>query len=441
MAGLALIAREAGFSISGCDQAVYPPVSDLLHSQDIAIQDGYHPEQLDNEPELFVIGNALSRGNPLVEHILNQRCPYTSGPHWLREVIIPQKPVLAVAGTHGKTTTASIAAFILDQCGIEPGFLIGGVPGNFGVSARLGTGDWFVIEADEYDTAFFDKRPKFLHYRPDVLILGNLEFDHADIFDSIGDIERQFEYLLRSVPSDGVILVNADHAELNELLARGCWSRIVSYSCTDVPATWRAVALQADCRRFEVFNENVRVATVNWTLMGRHNMANALGAIAASQVIGAEPAVACASLAEFQAPRRRLERTNPSSSIALFDDFAHHPTAVRETLRSLQAVDYGGKLIAILEPRSNTMKRGVHRAELAQALSIADAAIIRRRDDLDWDPSELTPLTDAAKITVCDSVLEIVDTVCDIAEPGDQIVMMSNGSFDGLRELLGARLN
>ena len=441
MAGLALIAREAGFSISGCDQAVYPPVSDLLHSQDIAILDGYHPEQLDNEPELFVIGNALSRGNPLVEHILNQRCPYTSGPQWLREVIIPQKPVLAVAGTHGKTTTASIAAFILDQCGIEPGFLIGGVPGNFGVSARLGTGDWFVIEADEYDTAFFDKRPKFLHYRPDVLILGNLEFDHADIFDSIGDIEQQFEYLLRSVPSDGVILVNADHAELNELLARGCWSRIVSYSCTDVPATWRAVALQADCRRFEVFNENARVATVNWTLMGRHNMANALGAIAASQVIGAEPAVACASLAEFQAPRRRLERTNPSSSIALFDDFAHHPTAVRETLRSLQAVDYGGKLIAILEPRSNTMKRGVHRIELAQALAIADAAIIRRRDDLDWDPSELTPLTDAAKITVCDSVLEIVDTVCDIAEPGDQIVMMSNGSFDGLRELLGARLN
>jgi len=441
MAGLALIAREAGFEVSGCDQAVYPPMSDLLHSQGIAIQEGYHPEQLDTAPELFVIGNALSRGNPLIEHILQRRRPYTSGPQWLRDAIIPQKRVLAVAGTHGKTTTASIAAFVLEQCRIEPGFLIGGVPGNFDVSARLGEGDWFVIEADEYDTAFFDKRAKFLHYRPDILILGNLEFDHADIFDSIGDIERQFEYLLRSVPSDGVILVNADHPELNELLARGCWSRIVPYSCTDVPATWRAVALQADCRRFEVFHEDVRVAVVDWPLMGRHNMANALGAIAASQIIGAEPAAACASLAEFQAPRRRLERTNPSSSIALFDDFAHHPTAVRETLRSLQSLECGGKLIAILEPRSNTMKRGVHRVELAQALSIADTAIIRRRDDLDWDPAELTPLADGAKITVCDSIPEIVDTVCGMAEPGDRIVMMSNGSFDGLRDLLSTRLD
>lgn len=441
MAGLALIAREAGFEVSGCDLAVYPPMSDLLHSQDIAIQEGYHPEQLDNAPELFVIGNALSRGNSLVEHILERRCPYTSGPQWLREAIIPQKRVLAVAGTHGKTTTSSIAAFILDQCGIEPGFLIGGVPGNFDVSARLGDGDWFVIEADEYDTAFFDKRAKFLHYRPDIVILGNLEFDHADIFDSIGDIERQFEYLLRGVPSDGVILVNADHAGLNALLARGCWSQIVPYSCTDVPATWRAVALQADCRRFEVFHEDLHVATVDWALMGRHNMSNALGAIAASQIIGVESAAACASLAEFQAPKRRLERTNPASSIALFDDFAHHPTAVRETLHSLQNLKSTGKLIAILEPRSNTMKRGVHRGELAEALSIADTAIIRRRDDLDWDPEELTRVAGGAKITVCDSIPEIVDAVCDMAKPGDRIVMMSNGDFDGLRDLLGVRLN
>jgi len=441
MAGLALVAREAGFEVSGCDQAVYPPMSNLLRAEGIAVQDGYHPDSLTVSPSLCVIGNALSRGNPLIEHILTQRWPYTSGPQWLREKIIPHKRMLAVAGTHGKTTASSIAAFILDQCGHQPGFLIGGVPGNFSVSARLGQGEWFVIEADEYDTAFFDKRPKFLHYRPDVLVLGNLEFDHADIFDNLGDIEQQFEFLLRSVPSDGVILVNADHAGLSDLVARGCWSQIVTYSCANANASWRAVTLQADYRRFDVFFEDRYVATVDWSLIGQHNMANALGAIAACQAAGAEPAAACASLAAFQPPKRRLERINPSSPIALFDDFAHHPTAVRETLRSLQAPETKGSLIAILEPRSNTMKRGVHRADLAQALSIADTAIIRRRNDLDWDPEELTQSTDGAKITVCDSIAEIVDTVCDMAKPGDRIVMMSNGSFDGLGDLLDARLD
>jgi len=441
MAGLALVAREAGFEVSGCDQAVYPPMSDLLRAECIAIQEGYHPDSLTAPPDLCVIGNALSRGNPLIEHILAQRWPYTSGPQWLRETIIPRKRVLAVAGTHGKTTASSIAAFILDQCGHQPGFLIGGVPGNFSVSARLGQGKWFVIEADEYDTAFFDKRSKFLHYRPDVLVLGNLEFDHADIFDSLDDVEQQFEYLLRSVPSDGVILVNADHAGLSDLVRRGCWSQIVTYSCATASAFWRAVRLQADCRRFDVFFEDRYIATVDWPLIGPHNMANALGAIAACQAAGAEPVDACASLAAFRPPKRRLERINPSSSIALFDDFAHHPTAVRETLRALRASETKGGLIAILELRSNTMKRGVHRAELAQALSIADTAIIRRRNEFDWDPAELTQFTNGAKITVCDSIAEIVDTVCDLAKPGDRVVMMSNGSFDGLGDLLDARLD
>jgi len=443
MAGLALIAREAGFEVSGCDQAIYPPMSHLLASQNIAVQEGYEPEFLGSgtTPGLFVIGNALSRGNPLVEYILNQRLAYTSGARWLRETIIPQKRVLAIAGTHGKTTTSSICAFLLDACGLEPGFLIGGVPGNFDVSARLGAGTWFVIEADEYDTAFFDKRSKFLHYRPDVLMLGNLEFDHADIFDSIADIEKQFQYLLRSVPANGTVVVNADQPELGNLLARGCWSQVIPYSCTDVPAVWRATALQADCRRFDVYCEDHHVATVEWPLMGQHNLQNAIGAIAATHVIGAKPEDACAALAEFQAPKRRLERVNPNCSIALFDDFAHHPTAVRETLKSLRAFDPTGKVVAVLEPRSNTMKQGVHRPELAQALSLADVAIICRRDDLDWDPEELTHLKDGDKIRVCNSNAQIVDTVCGVVKSGDRVVMMSNGNFDGLRDLLAARLN
>ena len=443
MAGLALIAREAGFEVSGCDQAIYPPMSDLLTSQDIAVQEGYEPGFPDSgtAPGLFVIGNALSRGNPLVEYILNQRLAYTSGARWLRETIIPQKRVLAIAGTHGKTTTSSICAFLLDACGLEPGFLIGGVPGNFDVSARLGAGAWFVIEADEYDTAFFDKRSKFLHYRPDVLMLGNLEFDHADIFDTIADVEKQFQYLLRSVPANGTVVVNADQPELGNLLARGCWSQVIRYSCSDVPAVWRAAALRADCRRFDVYCEDHHVATVEWPLMGQHNLQNAIGAIAAAHVIGAKPEDACAALAEFHAPKRRLERVNPNCPIALFDDFAHHPTAVRETLKSLRAFDPTGKVVAVLEPRSNTMKQGVHRPELAQALSLADVAIIGRRDDLDWDPEELTHLKDGDKIMVCNSNAQIVDTVCGVVKSGDRVVMMSNGNFGGLRDLLNARLN
>jgi len=443
MAGLALIAREAGFGVSGCDQAIYPPMSDLLAAQGIAVQEGYERGVFDSgaPPDLFVIGNALSRGNPLVESILNQRLAYTSGAQWLRETLIPQKRVLAIAGTHGKTTTSSICAFLLHACGLEPGFLIGGVPGNFDVSARLGAGDWFVIEADEYDTAFFDKRSKFLHYRPDVLMIGNLEFDHADIFNTIADIEKQFQYLLRSVPENGTVVINADQPGLSDLLTRGCWSQVIRYSCTDAPAEWRAVALQPDCRRFDVYCENHHVATVEWPLMGQHNLQNAIGAIVASHTAGANPEDACAALAEFRSPKRRLERVNPKSSIALFDDFAHHPTAVRETLKSLRSCDSQGKVIAVLEPRSNTMKQGFHQPELAQALSLADVAIIRRHDDLHWDPEELTRLKDGDKIVVCNSNTQIVDAVCGVVEAGDQVVMMSNGSFDGLRDLLAAQLS
>ena len=442
MGGLALIAREAGHQVSGSDVNIYPPMSTLLGAEDILVHSGYDPSQWDKAPELAIIGNALSRGNPLVEHVLSQRIPYTSGPQWLMEHLLPGRSMLAVAGTHGKTTTSAMAAFILDHSGHTPGFLIGGVPGNFPVSARLGVGPWFVIEADEYDTAFFDKRSKFVHYRPEILVLGNLEFDHADIFDSISDIEKQFEYLLRTVPAQGTIVVNADHPVLETLLERGHWSQIVRYSiCGAETAQWQATPRQSDCRHFDVSRHGQHLATVEWSIIGRHNMANALAAIAASDAAGVDPAQACAALAEFRLPRRRLERVNPGDAIALFDDFAHHPTAVRETLQTLRSKNTPGQLIAVLELRSNTMRQGVHRDALGQALALADVAVVRRRADLDWDPAELALDPDRTTLMVCDTLTQIVDTISDKAKPGDQIVMMSNGNFDGLKEILQARLS
>ncbi|HJP06340.1 MAG TPA: UDP-N-acetylmuramate:L-alanyl-gamma-D-glutamyl-meso-diaminopimelate ligase [Arenicellales bacterium] len=441
MGGLALIAREAGHLVSGSDQALYPPMSDLLEAQNIPVHSGYEATQLATRPDLVVVGNALSRGNPLVEYVLNEHIPYTSGPQWLMEHLLPGRPILAVAGTHGKTTTSAMVTFILEQGGHEPGFLIGGVPGNSPISARLGKGEWFVIEADEYDTAFFDKRSKFLHYRPEILVLGNLEFDHADIFDSIDDIERQFEHLLRTVPEDGTVVVNTDHPRLDALLKRGCWSQVIRYSCCGTAAPWQATARQADCRRFDVSYNGQHMATVDWPVIGRHNMENALAAIAASHAVGVDAVGACASLADFRLPCRRLERVNPQGSIALYDDFAHHPSAIRETLRSLRSVGGKGQLIAVLEPRSNTMKRGIHGNTLTLALAESDLAIVRRRADLDWDPQELALKAHGTTLIVCDTLAEIVDTVRVQAAPGDQVVMMSNGNFDGLKNLLGPQLN
>ena len=440
MAGLALIAREQGYDIHGSDQAIYPPISTLLADQHIRVIEGYRPESILPGTDLCVIGNALSRGNALIEHVLGARIPYISGPGWLREHLIPHKRVLAVAGTHGKTTTSSIAAFIMDRCGYQPGFLIGGVPGNFPVSARAGTGEWFVVEADEYDSAFFDKRSKFLHYRPDVLILANLEFDHADIFDSLADIERQFQYLLRSVPPDGTILVNADHPGLAALVQRGCWSTVTYYGSREDQSGWQAKALSVDCRDFEVRKDSQTIASVSWRAIGHHNMLNALAAIAACDAAGVDPIRACACLRDFQLPKRRLERVNPDASIALFDDFAHHPTAIRETLNTLRLASPSGKLIAVIEPRSNTMKRGAQKQDLAQALSGSDIAVVRNRSDLNWDPRTLALHSDQTRLIVEDSVEEIAQTVSTLAQPGDQIVLMSNGSFDGLKDLLLDRL-
>lgn len=436
MAGLALIARERGFKISGSDESLYPPMSTLLESEAIPLFEGYRPDAISPDTTLCVIGNALSRGNQLVEHILSERVPYTSGPQWLRESLIPDRRVLAVAGTHGKTSTSSMAAFILDQCGHQPGFLIGGIPGNFPCSARLGSGPWFVIEADEYDTAFFDKRSKFLHYRPDVAILGNLEFDHADIFDSLGDIEKQFGYLLRSIPRDGVVVINADDARLESVLEKGCWSTVTRYSTRSDGETWFAQPLTPDGRRFEVFHEGRSVGAVDWDIMGGHNVSNALGAIAGCHAAGVDAKSACQALAHFRLPKRRLERLNPGGSIALYDDFAHHPTAVRETLQTLRVASPTGTLIAVLEPRSNTMKRGDQQADLATALSLCDVAIVRRRQDLSWDPHALALHADTTKLIVLDGVDAIADALVEMARPGDQIVLMSNGSFDGLKDLI-----
>ena len=438
MCGIAEVLLNQGYEISGSDIAINASVNRLIKAG-AQVFKGHKKSHIDGA-DVVVKSSAVTFENIEIATAIANGIPVVRRAEMLAE-LMRYRHGIAVAGTHGKTTTSAMAAFILDHNGHTPGFLIGGVPGNFPVSARLGAGPWFVIEADEYDTAFFDKRSKFVHYRPQVLVLGNLEFDHADIFDSISDIEKQFEYLLRTVPAQGTIVVNADHPVLETLLERGCWSQIVRYSiCGAETAQWQATPHQTDCRHFDVSRHGQHLATVEWNIIGRHNMANALAAIAASDAAGVDPVQACAALAEFRLPQRRLERVNPGDAIALFDDFAHHPTAVRETLQALRSKNTPGQLIAVLELRSNTMKRGVHRDALGKALALADVAVVRRRADLDWDPAELALDPDRTTLMVCDTLTQIVDTISDKAKPGDQIVMMSNGNFDGLKEMLQAQL-
>ena len=436
MTGLALLARERGFDVHGSDQAIYPPMSTLLSTERIPVTGGYEPESLLPHTDMCVIGNALSRGNPLIEHILENRIPYTSGSSWLRESLIPSRKVLAVAGTHGKTTASSMAAFIMDCCGASPGFLIGGIPGNFPVSARLGERDWFVIEADEYDTAFFDKRSKFMHYRPDVLLMGNLEFDHADIFSSLEDIKRQFAHLLRSVPPNGSVVINSDDPNLRDVLEQGCWSKIVEFSRQDERCDWFVQALTEDASEFDVYQSGRLLGRVTWPLFGAHNMMNALGAIASCSEAGIKPLEACKCLSDFELPKRRLERLNSKGSITLFDDFAHHPTAIKNTLESIQAAAPGQRVIAVIEPRSNTMKLGSQQDLLSKALVHCDVAVIYRRPDLSWDPATLALHSPQTRLLALDSVDAIRDAVVKEARIGDQVVMMTNGNFDGLKDLL-----
>ncbi|MDH3639149.1 MAG: UDP-N-acetylmuramate:L-alanyl-gamma-D-glutamyl-meso-diaminopimelate ligase, partial [Gammaproteobacteria bacterium] len=385
-----------------------------------------------SEPELVVVGNALSRGNPEVEAVLDDAIPYVSGPQWLAENVLASRWTLAVAGTHGKTSSASMLAWILEMNGLNPGFLIGGVPNNFAMSARLGTGDYFVVEADEYDTAFFDKRSKFVHYRPKTVILNNLEYDHADIFDSLADIKRQFHHLVRTVPGNGQIVIHTDDEDLRDVIDMGCWTPVVEFGSARDGRELEWSERSDPGHGFEVMHNGLAVERVEWSLLGRHNRLNALGAIAAAHQVGVETRDACAALASFKSVKRRLEHIGTVSSIRVYDDFAHHPTAVAETLRALREAAPADRVVAVLEPRSNTMRMGVHREYLMAALADADRAIIYKPRDLAWD---LT-VPPEGPVTTAETIAEIIATLSVELKPNDHVVIMSNGAFEGLHERL-----
>ncbi len=433
MGGVALLARSLGMTVSGSDANVYPPMSDQLIAAGIELQEGYLAEHLQPEPDLVVMGNAMSRGNPAVEYVLNKGLPYTSGPQWLADVVLKDRWVLAVSGTHGKTTTSSLLAWILQEAGMTPGFLIGGVPANFGETARLGQTPFFVIEADEYDTAFFDKRSKFVHYHPRTLVLNNLEFDHADIFDDLAAIQKQFHHLIRTVPSEGLIIMPPDVPAVDDTIAMGCWSQqqAVGIGAGELQAT----AVSADGSEFDVEYRGQHQAKVNWSMLGDHNVNNALAAIAAARHVGVTIPHACEALATFKGIKRRMELFGEVNGIRIYDDFAHHPTAVATTIHGLKANIGDRKLIAILEPRSNTMRMGIHKDSLADALQVADRVILFEQAEMNWTLSSVQQQL-GDKATVKKEIDAIVGLMCDEAEPGDEILIMSNGGFGGIHQRL-----
>ncbi|OAN18984.1 UDP-N-acetylmuramate:L-alanyl-gamma-D-glutamyl-meso-diaminopimelate ligase [Photobacterium jeanii] len=428
MGGAAVLARQLGHKVTGCDANVYPPMSTLLESQGIEIIQGYDPAQLNPAPDLVVIGNAMSRGNPCVEYVLNNNLRYTSGPQWLQEFLLHDRWVMAVAGTHGKTTTASMLAWILEDCGYQPGFLVGGVLGNFGISARLGESMFFVVEADEYDSAFFDKRSKFVHYHPRTLIMNNLEFDHADIFDDLKAIQRQFHHLVRTVPGNGRILAPKGVSNIDQTLEMGCWSEL---EFTGEDGHWQAKKCVADGSEFEVYLEGSHVGTVKWDLVGDHNVSNALMAIAAARHVGVTADLGCESLAKFVNTKRRLELKGEANSIKVYDDFAHHPTAVELTLGGLRAKVGNERILAVLEPRSNTMKLGVHKHDLAPALAAADEVFIYQPDNIPWSVDEIANHCQQPAYTD-DDLDALVARIVAQAQPNDHILVMSNGGFGGI---------
>ena len=448
MGGVAALAREAGHKVTGCDAGVYPPMSDQLRALGIELIEGYDADQVQLQPDMFVVGNVVSRARladgsakfPLMEAILDQGLPYTSGPQWLAEHVLQGRHVLAVAGTHGKTTTTSMLAWILESAGLTPGFLVGGVPLNFGVSARLGDvapgqqRPLFVIEADEYDTAFFDKRSKFVHYRPRTAVLNNLEFDHADIFPDLAAIERQFQHLLRTVPAAGRVVSNGLEEALARVLHQGCWSQVRSFG-----SAVSDFAAQGPHHAFAVLHAGQVVGQVQWGLSGEHNQLNALAAIAAAEHVGVPPATACAALADFQNVRRRMELRGTVAGIALYDDFAHHPTAIRTTLDGLrQQIGQQKRILAVFEPRSNTMKLGTMKAQLPWALKEADLAFCHTAG-LDWDAAQALEPLGAAGLTA-DNIATLVQQVMAAVQPNDTIVCMSNGGFGGVHTQLLAAL-
>jgi UDP-N-acetylmuramate: L-alanyl-gamma-D-glutamyl-meso-diaminopimelate ligase len=433
MGGLALIARELGYQVSGSDQNVYPPMSTQLQQQGITLMDGYSADNLKNKPDLVVIGNALSRGNEEVEAILNLGLNYISGPQWLSEHVLQNKWVLAVAGTHGKTTTTGMLTWILEHQGFNPGFLIGGIPLNFGLSARLGESDFFVIEADEYDSAFFDKRSKFVHYRPRTAVLNNLEFDHADIFDDLNAIKKQFHHLVRTIPGDGLIIVPECEHNIADVIKMGCWTPIAK-TAIDTEAEWQALLIKADGSQFEIIHKGEKQGLVDWLLTGEHNVYNALSAIVAARHVGILPSDAIHALLAFQNVKRRMEIIATIKGITLYDDFAHHPTAIKTTLDGLRKKVVDEKIIAIVEPRSNTMRMGIHTQSLAESLALADKAIIYQPEDLNWNLSEV--LNYADNIQICTNLETIIDQLKKEAHSGSHIVLMSNGSFGGIYQRL-----
>ena len=432
MGSLALLAKELGHRVTGSDANVYPPMSTQLEEQGIELMHGYHVEHLQPAPDLVVVGNALSRGNPAVEYVLNTGLAYVSGPQWLAEHVLQGRWVLAVAGTHGKTTTSSMLAWILEYAGMQPGFLIGGVPQNFGISARLGETDFFVVEADEYDSAFFDKRSKFVHYRPRTAVLNNLEFDHADIFPDLAAIEQQFHHLVRTVPSNGLLIYPAQEQAIERVLDKGCWT---PRQTTGPDGQWQARLLKDDGSEFAVLLDGVEQGVVRWPLTGLHNVANALAALAAARHVGVTAEHGAQALREFENVKRRMQNLGCVRGVTVYDDFAHHPTAIASTLDGLRKQVGKQQIIAVIEPRSNSMKLGAHREGLAPSTALADHVFWYAPDSLGWDLAS-TVAGAPVPTQVCNSLEDIIAGVLALAQADTQVVIMSNGGFGGIHTQL-----
>ena len=426
MGGIAAIAKSLGHKVTGSDKNVYPPMSTQLEALGIELTEGYCESQFDPAPDMVVIGNAMSRGNPAVEYVLNRNLPYTSGPQWLLDNLLKDRWVIGLSGTHGKTTTSSMVAWILEHAGLNPGYLIGGVPENFGVSARVGESPFFVIEADEYDSAFFDKRSKFVHYRPKTLVINNLEFEHADIFADLGAIQTQFHHLVRMVPENGLILTPNNTPAIEDMLKKGCWS-----SRQSLGKEWHAELLKKDGSKFNVLHNGVIAGTVTWALVGQHNVDNALMAIAAAHHAGVTLPDAIDALSFFKNVKRRMEVKGEVNNITLYDDFAHHPTAIATTLDGLRKKVGNARILAVLEPRSNTMKMGVHKDTLANSWQKADEVYLYEPEGMDWSLVDSVAHSNAPTHCFRD-VEKIVQGVCNVAQPGDHILVMSNGGFEGI---------
>lgn len=436
MGGVAVLAKQLGHTVAGSDQAFYPPMNDQLRALGITLHEGYTPEALIPAPDLVIVGNTMKRGNPALEWMLNQKIPYISGPEWLHQAVLSQKKiVLAVAGTHGKTTTSSMLAWILEKAGKNPGFLIGGVPQNFGVSARLGDGDCFVIEADEYDTAFFDKRSKFVHYHPDITILNNLEYDHADIFPNLAAIQTQFHHLIRTIPSQGTIIRPAISQSIDEVLSMGCWSNIQTFSVNAEKADWKAQCHHEDGTVFDIHQQDT--TTVHWDILGKHNVSNALAATAAADAAGVSIEKSRQALETFQNVKRRLEIRGEVNNIKVYDDFAHHPTAIEATINAVRShARQKGKLVAVLHMASNSMRMGIYKDTLGNALKHADDIWVLKPQDpkiLDWINPEIN------RVKIADTLDEMA-VLADTLEPFDRVLIMSNGDFGGIHEKILDRL-